>query len=70
MKERNKKSISLIKYYQKNISQKLPGSCKYNPTCSSYAIECYKKYNFLRATFRTWKHICFCNLFAIGGKYD
>lgn len=48
----NKLAISLIMFYKKYISHYLgEGKCKFTPTCSSYAIMSYKKYNFFKATF-------------------
>ena len=43
--------------------------CKFYPTCSNYAIEAYKKYNFFKATFLTFTRILRCNRFSKGG-YD
>lgn len=36
--------------YQKFISPLFPASCRYTPTCSSYAIEAVNKYGILRGT--------------------
>ncbi len=48
--------ILLVKIYQWLISPMLPASCRYNPTCSAYAIEALKKhgaiYGFLLGFFR------------------
>lgn len=68
-KQRNKIPLRLIDFYKKNLTQKIPTRCKYNPTCSTYGKECYEKYNFFKASWLTFKHICFCNPFAIGGEY-
>ena len=42
---------------------------RFYPTCSNYAIEAYKKYNFFKATFLTFTRILRCNRFSKGG-YD
>ncbi len=62
-------SIRLIRLYQKYISPLSPPRCKFYPTCSNYAIEAYKKYNFLKATLLTLMRILRCNRFSKGG-YD
>ncbi|HHT86734.1 MAG TPA: membrane protein insertion efficiency factor YidD [Clostridiales bacterium] len=31
--------IKIIRFYQKNISRRLPPCCRFRPTCSQYAIE-------------------------------
>lgn len=61
--------IKLIRLYQKYISPMYMPRCKFYPTCSNYAIEAYKKYNFFKATFLTFIRILRCNRFSKGG-YD
>ena len=31
--------LKLIKFYQKGISPFFPARCRYEPTCSQYAVE-------------------------------
>ncbi|HHU56001.1 MAG TPA: membrane protein insertion efficiency factor YidD [Acholeplasmataceae bacterium] len=59
--------IKLIKAYQKNYPYR--GRCRYNPTCSQYALEAYQNFNFFYATFLTIKRILKCNPLFKGG-YD
>ena len=56
----NKLIIKLIEYYQKRISPNTNPHCKYSPTCSQYAKECFKNFNFF---------ITLCNPFSKVG-YD
>ncbi|MCR4608685.1 MAG: membrane protein insertion efficiency factor YidD [Eubacterium sp.] len=66
----NKVCICLIKFYRKHISPlKGHGTCRFYPTCSAYAIECYRKYNFFKATGLAVWRIIRCNPFSKGG-YD
>lgn len=66
----NKFMVFLIEQYRKFISPIFgQNKCKYTPTCSQYAIEAYKKYNFLKASFLTIWRILRCNPFSKGG-YD
>lgn len=60
--------IKLIKKYQSATTNKNP-TCKYHPTCSNYAIDAYKNYNFFYATILTIWRILRCNPFSKGG-YD
>ncbi len=62
--------IELIKFYQKFISPlKIKGSCRFYPTCSTYAIDALKKYGLLKGGFMAVKRILKCNPFNSGG-YD
>ena len=60
--------IYLIKLYQK-----IPGpwhdSCKYQPTCSNYAIGVINEMGLVKGLFLTTKRILKCNPFSKGG-YD
>ena len=61
--------ISAVKFYQKWLSPLKPPSCRFVPTCSTYAIEALQKYGVWRGTFLTLKRILRCNPFCKGG-YD
>ena len=43
--------------------------CKYEPTCSEYAMQAIEKYGFLKGCFLSIKRILRCNPFSKGG-YD
>ncbi|HOK23557.1 MAG TPA: membrane protein insertion efficiency factor YidD [Candidatus Hydrothermia bacterium] len=61
--------ILLIRFYQKFISPFLPHTCRFYPTCSSYAIEALKKKGFLKGLVLSIWRIIRCNPFSKGG-YD
>ena len=64
----NKLCLILIRLYQLFIAPRLgSGKCKYYPTCSQYAIDCFKKYNFLKALRKACWRILRCNPFSKGG---
>lgn len=66
----NKLFLVLIKIYQLHISPQFgSGKCKYHPTCSEYAKECFSKYGFFKAFFKSAWRILRCNPFSKGG-YD
>lgn len=62
-------AIKAINFYQKGISPRRPGKCRFIPTCSEYAKECYQNFNFFYASFLTTKRILKCNPFHKCG-YD
>jgi putative membrane protein insertion efficiency factor len=58
-----------IRLYQRLISPALPRRCKYEPTCSEYAVEALRTHGVLRgAVLAAWR-ILRCNPFSHGG-YD
>jgi len=60
--------LKLIDIYQKATASK-NSTCKYTPTCSNYAKDCYNNYNFFYATLLVIWRILRCNPFSKGG-YD
>jgi len=61
--------ISIIKGYKKFISPYFRMSCRYEPSCSSYAVEALEKYGLLKGGLKAICRILRCNPFARGG-YD
>jgi putative membrane protein insertion efficiency factor len=62
-----KLALKLIKFYQNHFHhQKL---CKYEPTCSNYALEAFQKFSFFKAFFLTIWRLLRCNPWSKGG-YD
>lgn len=62
----NKLIIKLINIYKNNHSTP---RCRYSPSCSTYALECFTKYNFFIALGLSIWRILRCNPFSKGG-YD
>ena len=61
--------IALIRGYQKYISPLIPPSCRFQPTCSQYAIEAVQKYGAWKGGAMAIWRILRCNPFCKGG-YD
>ncbi|MGN0623769.1 MAG: membrane protein insertion efficiency factor YidD [Oscillospiraceae bacterium] len=59
--------VYLIKFYKKFISPMFPARCKYYPTCSSYALEAYRKHGFIKGTILSVWRILRCNPWSNGG---
>ena len=53
--------IKQIENYQHNQSLHTTKKCRFIPTCSEYAKECYKRFNTSYATFLSIKRILKCN---------
>ena len=60
----NSLAIKCIKKYQQNKAIIGSGRCKHYPSCSNYAIGCYEKFNFIKASFLTLFRIIRCNPFT------
>ena len=61
--------ILLIKLYQWIISPILPNSCRYEPTCSTYAIEAIQQCGVIKGLYLGIKRIVSCNPWG-GSGYD
>ena len=61
--------ILLVRVYQNILSPLLPASCRYYPSCSTYAIEALERYGALRGGWLTLRRLGRCNPFRPGG-YD
>ena len=56
--------IFLIKCYKKLISPLLPKTCRFTPTCSSYAIEALQIHGFFKGSYLSARRILRCNPFC------
>lgn len=53
-------AVKMIEKYQNNKPPTRPARCIHYPSCSEYSKGCYKKFNFFKASFLTFKRILFC----------
>ncbi|WP_396442388.1 membrane protein insertion efficiency factor YidD [Lishizhenia tianjinensis] len=53
--------ILLVKLYQNLISPLTPAACRYNPTCSSYAVEALKIWGPFKGSYLAAKRILSCH---------
>ncbi|MBQ8108465.1 MAG: membrane protein insertion efficiency factor YidD [Ruminococcus sp.] len=56
-----------IKAYRKFISPLTGPSCKYYPTCSTYALTAYEKHGLIMGTILTVWRLLRCNPWSLGG---
>lgn len=61
--------IGIVRIYQYIISPYLPNHCRYEPTCSRYAVEALKRHGAIKGGWLTLKRIGRCHPWAKGG-YD
>ncbi|WP_132527384.1 membrane protein insertion efficiency factor YidD [Phorcysia thermohydrogeniphila] len=59
--------ILLIRLYQKFVSPLFPSSCRFYPSCSSYAIMAIEKYGVIKGGLKATWRILRCNPFSKGG---
>jgi putative membrane protein insertion efficiency factor len=61
--------VTPIVFYQRWISPAIPRRCKYEPTCSRYAVEAIREYGILRGLVLAGWRLLRCNPWSHGG-YD
>ena len=61
--------IGLVKLYRLLISPWLGGNCRFEPTCSSYAIEALERHGALRGAWLAARRIGRCHPWG-GSGYD
>ncbi len=65
----NSPIVWLIRFYQRYISTMLPPTCRFEPSCSQYALQAFHKYPFFKAFYLSVSRILKCHPFHKGG-YD
>ncbi|PHS72715.1 MAG: membrane protein insertion efficiency factor YidD [Cycloclasticus sp.] len=63
----NKVFINLIGFYKRFISPLIIKRCRFYPSCSTYALEAFEEYGFLKAFYLTTKRLSRCQPFCKGG---
>ena len=59
--------ILLIKTYRLFLSPFVGSNCRFDPTCSEYGVQAFKKHNLIKAFVLTTKRVFRCNPFSSGG---
>lgn len=57
-----------IRLYQRLVSPFLPPTCRYTPTCSSYAITALERYGVLKGGWLALRRIGRCHPWSPGGS--
>lgn len=61
--------VAVVRCYQRWLSPLLPSMCRYQPTCSEYAVLAVRRYGPLRGAFKAATRIARCHPWSRGG-YD
>ena len=59
--------VFLIRSYQIGFAW-MPPTCRYNPSCSQYALVAVQRYGLLKGSWMGLKRICRCHPFHPGGN--
>ena len=62
-------ALELIRLYQLTLSQVMPPSCRFAPSCSQYTYEAISKFGFFKGVWLGTKRLTRCHPFRPGG-YD
>ena len=62
--------LALIGLYQRYISPAFPRRCRYEPTCSAYAVEAIRELGPVRGVIVAGWRLLRCNPFSAGGIDD
>lgn len=60
-------AIFIVRFYQKAISPMLPATCRFQPTCSAYAVLAIQKYGLIIGGSKTIYRVLRCHPFCAGG---
>lgn len=61
--------VVLIKFYQHFISPYLPNTCRFTPTCSTYALQAFQKWGPFKGLYLTVRRLLRCHPWG-GSGYD
>ena len=61
--------IGVVRLYQLLLSPLLPAHCRFEPTCSQYAIDALRRYGAIRGSWLAVRRLLRCHPFG-GCGYD
>lgn len=61
--------LAPVRFYRRFVSPGLPARCKYEPSCSRYAVQAVERYGILRGLVLAAWRLLRCNPWSHGG-YD
>lgn len=61
--------VGLVRLYQRTLSRLLPSTCRFQPSCSQYAVEAIERHGFWRGLGLSLRRLLRCHPFHPGG-YD
>ncbi len=57
----------LIRLYQRTVSRLTPSVCRYQPSCSEYAVQAVRVHGVLKGLWLGLRRVMHCHPFAAGG---
>lgn len=60
-------ALALIRFYRRYLSPLKPPTCRFQPTCSAYALEAIGRYGLARGGWLAIKRLCRCHPLQPGG---
>ncbi|MCC6158844.1 MAG: membrane protein insertion efficiency factor YidD [Deltaproteobacteria bacterium] len=60
-------ALAVLRLYKLAVSPWLPAACRFEPTCSDYARDCFASHSIPRAFLLTLWRLLRCHPFARGG---
>ncbi len=63
-------ALRFIETYQQRVSPGLGARCRFQPSCSGYGLEAFRRYHFLKATAKTVWRLVRCNPWNKGSRLD
>ncbi|MFW3172776.1 membrane protein insertion efficiency factor YidD [Geodermatophilus sp. CPCC 206100] len=59
--------VAAVRVYQREVSPRRPPVCRYQPTCSAYAVEALERHGAARGSWLTLRRLARCRPGAAGG---
>lgn len=59
--------MGLIRFYQRRLSPLLPPTCRFEPTCSQYAVQAIERFGLVRGGWMATRRIARCHPWHPGG---
>lgn len=59
--------LKIIRFYRKRISPLFPPTCRFYPTCSTYAVIAIERHGLLKGSFLAIRRLSKCNILFPGG---
>lgn len=59
--------MGIVRFYRRFISPLTPPTCRFHPTCSTYALEALQTHNVLTGSCLAVRRICRCHPWNPGG---
>ena len=61
--------MAIVRFYRVAVSPWTPPSCRYDPTCSAYALEALERHGAVRGSWLAFRRILRCHPWG-GSGYD